>query len=170
MVRPLGLPFDPIERAGEIWEAALRAGVGDAGGDLVFRVQQILLARFDEVLKPHELTFARYEVLVLLHVQPHRPAAAQGHRQPADGAPDQRHQRDRPAGGGRVRRAPAQPARRPRGAGRHHRRRPARSSSAATEALTGHDFGLADLPEAELDDAVRVLKRVRLGAGDVATD
>ena len=32
----------------------------------VFRVQQILLARFDEVLRPHDLTFARYEVLVLL--------------------------------------------------------------------------------------------------------
>src|SRR3712207_8387141 len=32
----------------------------------VFRVQQILLARFDEALRPHALTFARYEVLVLL--------------------------------------------------------------------------------------------------------
>ena len=33
----------------------------------VMRVQQILLGRYDEVLRPHGLTFARYEVLVLLH-------------------------------------------------------------------------------------------------------
>src|SRR5665213_555575 len=32
----------------------------------VMRAQQILLARYDELLKPHGLTFARYEVLVLL--------------------------------------------------------------------------------------------------------
>src|SRR5829696_7388184 len=32
----------------------------------VMRVQQILLARYDEVLRPHGLTFARYEALVLL--------------------------------------------------------------------------------------------------------
>jgi DNA-binding MarR family transcriptional regulator len=32
----------------------------------VMRAQQILLARCDEVLRPHGLTFARYEVLMLL--------------------------------------------------------------------------------------------------------
>src|SRR5260370_2887772 len=32
----------------------------------VMRVQQILLARYDEILRPHGLTFARYEALVLL--------------------------------------------------------------------------------------------------------
>src|SRR5215212_95079 len=52
MVRALELRFDPA--------ASMRAATS------VFRVQQILLARFDEALKPHELTFARYEVLVLL--------------------------------------------------------------------------------------------------------
>jgi DNA-binding MarR family transcriptional regulator len=30
------------------------------------RVQQLVLARLDELLKPHGLTFARYEALVLL--------------------------------------------------------------------------------------------------------
>jgi DNA-binding MarR family transcriptional regulator len=38
----------------------------------------------------------------------------------------------------------------------------------ATEALTGLDFGLGDLPAAELDTLFEVLRRVRLGAGDVA--
>ena len=66
MVRPLGLPFDPIERAGETWEQHFGPASAMRAATSVFRVQQILLARFDEVLKPHELTFARYEVLVLL--------------------------------------------------------------------------------------------------------
>jgi DNA-binding MarR family transcriptional regulator len=38
----------------------------------------------------------------------------------------------------------------------------------ATEALTGLDFGLGDLPDAELDTLFDILRRVRLGAGDVA--
>ena len=66
MVRPLGLPFDPIERAGQTWEKRFGPASAMRAATSVFRVQQILLARFDEVLKPHELTFARYEVLVLL--------------------------------------------------------------------------------------------------------
>ena len=66
MVRPLGLPFDPIERAGETWEQRFGPASAMRAATSVFRVQQILLARFDEVLRPHQLTFARYEVLVLL--------------------------------------------------------------------------------------------------------
>ena len=60
------LPFDPIERAGTLWEKA----VGDASAmrvaTSIMRVQQLLLAEFDRVLKPHDITFARYEVLRLL--------------------------------------------------------------------------------------------------------
>src|SRR4051794_14623719 len=66
MVRALGLPFDPIERAGETWEQRFGPASAMRAATSVFRVQQILLARFDEVLRPHRLTFARYEVLVLL--------------------------------------------------------------------------------------------------------
>jgi DNA-binding MarR family transcriptional regulator len=66
MLRPLGLPFDPIERAGDLWEQHFGPASAMRAATSVFRVQQILLARFDEALKPHELTFARYEVLVLL--------------------------------------------------------------------------------------------------------
>ena len=63
------LPFDPIERAEQLW----RRHWGEespydamAAATSVMRVQQLLLARFDAVLKPHGLTFARYEALVLL--------------------------------------------------------------------------------------------------------
>src|SRR3954447_11994840 len=66
MVRPLGLPFDPIERAAQSWEERFGPASSMRAATSVFRVQQILLARFDEALKPHQLTFARYQVLVLL--------------------------------------------------------------------------------------------------------
>lgn len=66
MVRELGLPFDPIERAGQLWERTWGPSQAMRAATSVFRVQQLLLARFDEVLRPHGLTFARYEALVLL--------------------------------------------------------------------------------------------------------
>jgi DNA-binding MarR family transcriptional regulator len=64
--KPLDLPFDPIERAGEIWEQTWGPASAMRVATSVMRVQQILLARYDEVLRPHGLTFARYEALVLL--------------------------------------------------------------------------------------------------------
>lgn len=67
MPKPLDLPFDPIDRAGEIWERTWGPASSMRVATSVMRVQQILLGRFDEVLRPHGLTFARYEVLVLLH-------------------------------------------------------------------------------------------------------
>jgi DNA-binding MarR family transcriptional regulator len=60
------LPFDPIERAGILWEKH----VGDASSmrvaTSIMRVQQLLLGEFDRVLKPLDLTFARFEVLRLV--------------------------------------------------------------------------------------------------------
>ncbi|HWC34399.1 MAG TPA: MarR family transcriptional regulator [Mycobacteriales bacterium] len=64
---PLGLPFDPIERAGEIWQAKFGPAAAMRVATSVMRAQQLLLARYDELLKPYGLTFARYEALVLLH-------------------------------------------------------------------------------------------------------
>lgn len=65
---PGPLPFDPIEEAGrqwrahwgEEWVAPMRAVTS------VMRVQQVWLARLNEALVPYELTFARYEALMLL--------------------------------------------------------------------------------------------------------
>jgi DNA-binding MarR family transcriptional regulator len=64
--RRLELPFDPIERAGERWEQEFGAAAAMRVATSVMRAQQLLLARFDAILKPHGLTFARYEALVLL--------------------------------------------------------------------------------------------------------
>jgi DNA-binding MarR family transcriptional regulator len=62
----LGLPFDPIERAGERWQREFGPASAMRVATSVMRVQQILLARYDAVLKPYGITFARYEALVLL--------------------------------------------------------------------------------------------------------
>jgi DNA-binding MarR family transcriptional regulator len=60
------LPFDPIDEAARQW--ALRWGGVEQMHAVtsLMRVQQLLLGRLDELLKPHGLTFARYEALVLL--------------------------------------------------------------------------------------------------------
>jgi DNA-binding MarR family transcriptional regulator len=63
------LPLDPIAEAHRHWVAH---GWGDAADGMalvtsVMRAQQILRGRVEEVLRPLELTFARYEVLMLLH-------------------------------------------------------------------------------------------------------
>ena len=167
MVRPLGLPYDPIERAGDSWEQRFGPASAMRAATSVFRVQQILLARFDEVLKPHALTFARYEVLVLLtfsrtgelplkvigsRLMVHPTSVTNAiERLVAAGYVDRR---PNPADGRGVLASITD-------AGRA-------VVETATEALTALDFGLTDLPDSELDDLFAILKRVRLGAGDVA--
>lgn len=66
MSKPLSLPFDPIARADELWRD--RWGVVPSMGAItsIMRAQQILLGQVDAVVKPYDLTFARYEALVLL--------------------------------------------------------------------------------------------------------
>lgn len=62
------LSFDPIAEAQRQWSAHgwEEAAAGMGAVTSVFRAQQIYLARIDEVLRPLGLTFARYEVLMLL--------------------------------------------------------------------------------------------------------
>jgi DNA-binding MarR family transcriptional regulator len=62
------LPFDPIAEARRQWSAHgwEAAAGGMAAITSVMRAQQIVLGRVDEVLRPFELSFARYEVLMLL--------------------------------------------------------------------------------------------------------
>jgi DNA-binding MarR family transcriptional regulator len=62
------LPFDPVEEARRQWVAHgwQPAADGMAAVTSVMRAQQILLSRVEAVLKPLGLTFARYELLMLL--------------------------------------------------------------------------------------------------------
>jgi DNA-binding MarR family transcriptional regulator len=64
--KPMDLPFDPIERAADIWQRRFGDSRAMAAVTSIMRVQQILLSELDARLRPHELTFARYEALVLL--------------------------------------------------------------------------------------------------------
>src|SRR5690348_11744546 len=68
---PAPLPFDPIDRAGDLWEthwpdeppevyASMRAVTS------IMRAHQILIAQLDAMLRPLGITFSRYEALVLL--------------------------------------------------------------------------------------------------------
>lgn len=61
--------FDPIAEAQRQWEAH---GWNDAAHGMavvtsIIRVEQVILSRIDAQLRPMGLTFARYELLVLLH-------------------------------------------------------------------------------------------------------
>ncbi len=60
------LPFDPIERAAQIWAVRFGPSPSMAAVTSIMRAQQILLGELDGLLRPHGLTFARYEALVLL--------------------------------------------------------------------------------------------------------
>ena len=62
------LPFDPIEEAARLWRTH---GWEDAADGMavvtsLMRAQAIVQAQVDDVLRPLELTFARYELLMLL--------------------------------------------------------------------------------------------------------
>jgi DNA-binding MarR family transcriptional regulator len=67
MMSPI-LNFDPITEARRQWCAHgwEEAGDGMAAITSVVRAQQLFLGRIDSVLRPLGLTFARYEVLMLL--------------------------------------------------------------------------------------------------------
>src|SRR3954453_19260238 len=69
------LPFDPIDRAGSLWEqhwpdeppevyASMRAVTS------IMRAHQILLAQLDAKLRPLGITFSPYEALALLNRPP----------------------------------------------------------------------------------------------------
>jgi DNA-binding MarR family transcriptional regulator len=64
--KPLDLPFDPIARAADTWQSRFGDAKAMAAVTTIMRVQQILLGQLDALLRPHGLTFARYEALVLL--------------------------------------------------------------------------------------------------------
>ncbi|MCW2810207.1 MAG: putative MarR family transcriptional regulator [Friedmanniella sp.] len=61
-----GLPFDPIEQAARLWSEHWGELPRMRAVTSLMRVHQLVLLEMDELLRPLGLTFARYEVLVLL--------------------------------------------------------------------------------------------------------
>ncbi len=60
------LPFDPIDEAARQWALRWDGVPAMHAVTSLMRAQQIVLGRLDTLLRPHGLTFARYEALVLL--------------------------------------------------------------------------------------------------------
>src|SRR5919107_2106575 len=60
------LAFDPIDEAARQWGLRWEAVDQMHAVTSLMRVQQLVLTQLDEILRPHGLTFARYEALVLL--------------------------------------------------------------------------------------------------------
>ena len=166
---PLGLPFDPIERAGERWEDTFGPASAMRVATSVMRAQQLLLARFDRILKPYDLTFARYEALVLLHFSRSGevPLSIIGERLMVHPT-SVTNTIDRLESQGFVRRRPN-----PRdGRGVLARLTPAgrRTVKAATKELMADQFGLGGYRSDQLDELFGLLRELRLGAGDFVRD
>lgn len=60
------LAFDPIDEAARQWGLRWEGVEQMHAVTSLMRVQQLVLGQLDEILRPHGLTFARYEALVLL--------------------------------------------------------------------------------------------------------
>ena len=65
------LPFDPIEEAARQWSDRWEETARMRAVTSLMRVHQLVLTELDELLRPLGLTFARYEVLVLLSFSRH---------------------------------------------------------------------------------------------------
>ena len=92
MSRPLD--FDPIIEARRQWSAHgwQDSSDGMAAVTSIVRAQQIFLARIDAVLRPMDLTFARYEVLMLLLFSRNGSLPLNKIKGPLASAPHQCHQ------------------------------------------------------------------------------
>ena len=165
MGKPLELPFDPIDRAAQIWERRFGPSPSMAAVTSIMRAQQILLGELDALLRPYGLTFARYEALVLLTFarSGRLPMRTMGERL-------QLHPTsvtnivDRLQGDGLVRRMPHPTDRRATlveitEAGAALREK-------ATDSVTAIDFGLVGLEPEQKSQLTELLGQVRRAAGD----
>jgi DNA-binding MarR family transcriptional regulator len=167
---PDPLPFDPVERAAQLWETHFPDERGDVYAAMravtsIMRAQQILIAELDTRLKPYGVTFSRYEALVLLTFARHGalPLSKIGERLQVH-ATSVTNVVDRLEAAGLVRREPN-----PRdGRGTlavitEDGRRVARE---ATAELNEARFGLHALAPEQLDVIFATLRTVRREAGD----
>jgi DNA-binding MarR family transcriptional regulator len=159
------LPFDPIDEAADQWSRRWEGVPQMHAVTSLMRVQQLVLGRLDAILKPHGLTFARYEALVLLvfssrgslplgkmgerlQVHPTSITSIVDRLEAAGLVLRRRHPED-----GRAVLAEITPAGR-------------RAVEVATSDLVGAEFGLGALDESQLRELSELLRPVRKAAGD----
>ena len=161
------LPFDPVVEAHRHWveHGWIRAADGMAAVTSVMRAQQILLGRVDQVLRPLDLTFSRYEVLMLLLFSRHGslPLARIGERLQVHPA-SVTNAIDRLEAGGLVHRVPHQTDRRTTLAELTDRGRAL--AGQASDRLNAEVFDRIGLDPAQLRRLVDVLQLMRRSAGD----
>lgn len=159
------LDFDPIDEAARQWGLRWDGVPQMHAVTSLMRVQQVVLGQLDEILRPHGLTFARFEALVLLvfsragalplgkmgerlQVHPTSVTSIVDRLEAAGLVVRRRHPED-----GRAVLAEITPA------GRE-------LVEAATADLVAADFALGALDEHQLRELSEVLRPVRHAAGD----
>jgi DNA-binding MarR family transcriptional regulator len=171
---PQPLKFDPIDRAGQLWEerwpdeqptvfASMRAVTS------IMRAHQILIAELDAMLRPFGITFSRYEALVLLvHSQGGAlPLSKIGERLQVH-ATSVTNVIDRLEGAGLVRREPNPND--GRGTLAVITAEGREVADKATAQFNAARFGLAALPTGDLDRLFAILRALRVDAGDFVSD
>jgi DNA-binding MarR family transcriptional regulator len=165
------LPFDPIDEARRQWRKHWGGSAvpSMAAVTSIMRAEQVLMARLNELLRPWELTFPRYEALMLLFYSRNGslPLGKMGerlqvHRTSITNIVDGLERLDY------VRRSPHESDRRSSLASITDRGREV--AAAATEVLNAERFGTAPLRRDDLTQVFEVLRRLRGGAGDFTED
>jgi DNA-binding MarR family transcriptional regulator len=164
---PDPLSFDPIAEARRQWSKHWGGAATPAMGAVtsLMRVHQILMARLNELLAPYDLTFPRYEALMILHFSRHGslPLGKMGerlqvHRTSVTNTIDGLERL------GYVERLPHEQDRRTTLARITPRGREV--AELATRALNEERFGTAPLSVEELESLSETLRRVRVDAAD----
>ena len=161
----MGLPFDPIDEAARQWGRRWDGVPAMHAVTSLMRVQQLVIARLDAILKPHGLTFARYEALVLLVFSSRGslPLGKMGERLQVHPTSVTSIVRRLESSRLVVRRAHPEDGRAVLAeitdAGRE-------LVETATRDLLGADFGLGALGEPELRELSELLRPIRRAAGD----
>jgi DNA-binding MarR family transcriptional regulator len=172
MAEEPALGFDPIARAGVLWESNWPNESSDVYDSMravtsIMRAHQILIADLDGRLRAYGITFSRYEALVLLmHSREGAlPLSKIGERLQVH-ATSVTNVIDRLEGAGLVRRAPN--PRDGRGTLAVLTAEGRAVAEKATADLNAARFGLAALAGADLQEVFAILRRLRLDAGDFA--
>jgi DNA-binding MarR family transcriptional regulator len=159
------LPFDPIDEAARQWTHRWPGVPAMHAVTSLMRVQQLVIGRLDALLKPHGLTFARYEALVLLTFSSRGslPLGKMGERLQVHPTSVTSIVRKLEADGHVLRRPHPEDGRAvlaeitPGGRA---------VVEAATSELVGADFGLGVLGDEDLQRLSELLRPVRQAAGD----
>ncbi len=165
MTKPL--TFDPIAEARRQWQRrwGAKPGPSMAAVTSIMRAQQLLLAKLNDALKPFDLTFARYEALMLLLFSRNGslPLGKIGERLQVH-ATSVTNTVDGLEASGYARRVPHESDRRAMLAvitpgGR-------RAAQSATKVLNDSAFFMAPIRASELDELTKTIEKLRREAGD----